>query len=83
METAWLIGSPTQDDEWSLEGIFNTEIEAVIHCHNSEFIMGIKCGARFPENVNDSQVIKLYYPHDETWEESGLYILRNGLNLKV
>ena len=57
------------------EGVFLTETEAIEHCLYDEFIVESKVGERFPENAVDA--IKMYWPLQETWEESTLYKLRN------
>jgi hypothetical protein len=76
----WIVGiclvRNGQEIGWMAEGAFLTESEAAAAAKNNEFIVCVKTGERFPQSVDDA--IKLYWPKQETWEQSKLYIQRHG-----
>lgn len=78
--TLWIVGAPIMQGDtelgWMAEGLFNTESEAVSAAQESEFIICVKVGERFPEQATDA--IKLYFPKKERWEDSKLYKMRTG-----
>lgn len=74
----WFIGTPIDGTRWMVECVFDNEDDAAANVKDGEFIVRVSPNMRLPVSVLDAE--KLYYPKNETWEESALYKLRNGGN---
>ena len=75
----WFVGTAMDDGRWMPEGAFITESEAADAAKDSEFILLANVGERFPSRAEDAK--KIYWPKQETWEQSTLYRTRH--NAKV
>ena len=77
MKHVWVILNPEPVmGESGFEGVFLTEEEAAAAATESECIALVEVGCRPPSKAAD--VIKLYWPKLERWEDSALYRLRNA-----
>jgi hypothetical protein len=77
-DRVWLIGRITLYDSWMCEGVFLNEKDAMKYCKHGEFIILVDINERLPEQA--TQAIKMYWPNEETWEQSTLYRIRNNAN---
>lgn len=73
-ERIWAVGTPFGDDHWMAESLHWSEAAAAEAAQAGQFIALCPIGKPFPERAVDAE--KLYYPREETWEESALYRLQ-------
>jgi hypothetical protein len=66
----WFVGTVIDEKRWMVEGAFLSEKEAKTAAKFNEFILLAELG-RLPVNATDAK--KIYWPHQETWEQSALY----------
>jgi hypothetical protein len=69
----WIVGKEIAGG-WMPDALFETEHEAAEAATDGEFIACVAVGERFPAEAVDA--IKLYWPRQETWEQSALFRMR-------
>lgn len=70
----WAVGTVLDERNWMAEALYWDEGSAAAAAAPGQFIVLVPIGAPFPAEATDAE--KLYYPNEETWEESALYRMR-------
>ena len=69
----FIIGKECKEG-WSTQGVFTTEQNAIDACIPECFLIEVEADKKIPAKAEEA--IKLYWPCDEKWEESNLYLMR-------